>query len=99
MVIDIVLPAVLCLILIREAGVVTYRVKCKTERNFARSENCVPAATCQSMVRLKLFYRKVREVPVTNLKGLVTLPPSSSGSGIGSSGIVTVFAMQETRRS
>jgi hypothetical protein len=30
-------------------------------------------------------------VPVTNLKGLVTFPPSSSGSGISISGMLAVL--------
>jgi hypothetical protein len=34
--------------------------------------------------------REDGKVPVTNLKGFVTLPPSSSGSGISMSGILMV---------
>jgi hypothetical protein len=38
-------------------------------------------------------------VPVTNLKGLVTLPPSSSGSGTSMSGMMGVVEAMKLKTS
>jgi hypothetical protein len=37
-------------------------------------------------------------VPVTNLKGLVTFPPSSSGSGISIAGMLAIVGTGKLRR-
>ena len=53
-------------------------------------ENSIPATDLSQQRILIQRHWDLEDIPVTNLKGLVTRPPSSSGSGISMSGIFAV---------
>jgi hypothetical protein len=52
---------------------------------------CIPATAKSQLCQRFMSEVCQRYEPVTNLNGLVTLPPSSSGSGISMSGIFAVW--------